>query len=97
MSDLDVLLTEERLFPPPDSFRRNAIVSSEELYDFASRDPESFWAKMAEELEWAKPWDRVLEWKPPRAKWYLGGKLNAATVSLAPAAPDEQLSIPTLV
>jgi acetyl-CoA synthetase len=78
MSDLDVLLTEERRFPPPESFRRSAIVSSEELYDYASRDPESFWAKMAEELEWSKRWDRVLEWKPPRAKWFLGGKLNAS-------------------
>jgi len=78
MSDLDVLLTEERRFPPPESFRRSAIVSSEELYDYASRDPESFWAKMAEELEWSKRWERVLEWKPPRAKWFLGGKLNAS-------------------
>jgi acetyl-CoA synthetase len=78
MSDLDVLLTEERRFPPPESFRRSAAVSTEELYDFASRDPESFWAKRAEELEWMKRWDRVLEWKPPRAKWFLGGKLNAS-------------------
>jgi acetyl-CoA synthetase len=78
MSDIDVLLTEERRFPPPESFRRSASVSSEELYDYASRDPESFWAKMAEDLEWSKRWDRVLEWKPPRAKWFLGGKLNAS-------------------
>ncbi|HZO18713.1 MAG TPA: acetate--CoA ligase [Gemmatimonadaceae bacterium] len=78
MSDLDVLLTEERRFPPPESFRRSANVPSEELYDFASRDPESFWAKMADELEWSKRWDRVLEWKPPRAKWFLGGKINAS-------------------
>src|SRR5687768_16351452 len=78
MSDLDVILTEERRFPPPESFRRSATVSSEELYDYASRDPESFWAKMAEELEWSKRWDRVLEWTPPRAKWFLGGKLNAS-------------------
>ena len=78
MSDLDVLLTEERRFPPPESFRRSANVPSEELYDFASRDPESFWAKMADELEWSKRWDRILEWKPPRAKWFLGGKINAS-------------------
>jgi acetyl-CoA synthetase len=78
MSDLDVLLTEERRFPPPESFRRSATVANEELYDYASRDPESFWTKMAEELEWSKRWDRVLEWKPPRAKWFLGGKLNAS-------------------
>ena len=78
MSDIDVLLTEERRFPPPESFRRSATVPNEELYDYASRDPESFWAKMAEELEWSTRWDRVLEWKPPRAKWFLSGKLNAS-------------------
>ena len=78
MSDLDVLLTEERRFPPPDTFRRSAIVSSEELYDFAARDPESFWVRMAEDLEWSKRWKKVLEWKPPRAKWFIGGKLNAS-------------------
>ena len=72
------LLTEERRFPPPESFRRSATVSSEELYDYASRDPESFWTKMAEEIEWSRRWERVLEWKPPRAKWFLQGKLNAS-------------------
>jgi acetyl-CoA synthetase len=78
MSDLDVLLTEERRFPPPESFRRSATVSNEELYDYASRDPESFWTKMAADLVWSKSWERVLEWKPPRAKWFIGGKLNAS-------------------
>ncbi len=42
----------------------------------AKDDPEGFWAKIAHELHWFKPWDRVLEWKLPFAKWFLGGELN---------------------
>ena len=40
--------------------------------------PKAFWARFARELEWIRPWDRVLEWKPPHAKWFVGGKLNAS-------------------
>ncbi|HVE79786.1 MAG TPA: acetate--CoA ligase [Gemmatimonadaceae bacterium] len=78
MSDIDVLLQEHRRFKPDEAFRRAAHVSSGELYDVAERDPEGFWAAMARELEWMRPWDRVLEWTPPHAKWFLGGRLNAS-------------------
>jgi acetyl-CoA synthetase len=78
MSDIDVLLQENRRFEPPDAFRRDAHVSSTELYSDAERDPERFWAQMAGSLEWSRPWDTVLEWKPPHAKWFVGGKLNAS-------------------
>jgi acetyl-CoA synthetase len=78
MSDIDVLLQENRKFEPPDDFRRQAHVSSTELYDEADRDPERFWAQMAASLEWSRPWDAVLEWKPPHVKWFVGGKLNAS-------------------
>lgn len=78
MSDIEVLLQENRRFPPSEEFRRSAQVSSADLYDEAERDPEAFWARMAAELEWIKPWDRVLEWKPPHAKWFTGGKINIA-------------------
>ena len=78
MSDIDVLLQENRRFEPPDEFRRQAHVSSTELYTDAERDPERFWAQMAGSLEWSRPWDTVLEWKPPHAKWFVGGKLNAS-------------------
>jgi acetyl-CoA synthetase len=44
----------------------------------AERDPERFWAEMAGALEWSRPWDKVLEWTPPHAKWFVGGKLNAS-------------------
>jgi acetyl-CoA synthetase len=78
MPDIDVLLQENRKFEPPDHFRRGAIVADASLYDEAARDPEAYWARQAEKLHWFRKWDRVLEWKPPRAKWFLGGKLNVS-------------------
>ncbi len=80
MSDqnIDVLLQENRKFPPSEEFSRAAHVCDESLYAEAAADPEAFWAKMAAELEWIKPWDKVLEWNPPHVKWFLGGKLNVA-------------------
>jgi acetyl-CoA synthetase len=78
MTDIDVLLQEDRKFPPPDEFARSADVSSTQIYDRAAKDPEAFWAEQAGELEWSKPWSKVLDWDPPWAKWFVGGKLNAS-------------------
>src|SRR5947207_625906 len=78
MTDIDVLLEENRKFEPPPQFTRGANVSSSDIYDKASRDPEAFWAEQARHLDWIKPWKKVLEWKPPRAEWFIDGKLNVA-------------------
>jgi acetyl-CoA synthetase len=78
MNDIDVLLQENRKFEPSPEFAREANVSSAEIYEKAARDPEKFWADQARELDWIKPWTKVLEWKPPHAKWFIGGKLNVA-------------------
>jgi acetyl-CoA synthetase len=72
------LLVENRTFPPPPAFRAQAIVRDESVYAEAERDPDAFWARMAAELEWSRPWDQVLDWKPPHAKWFLGGTINAS-------------------
>jgi len=72
------LLEEERTFPPPEEFKRQANINDPKIYEEAARDPEAFWAKAAEELDWFKRWDKVLEWDPPWAKWFVGGKLNAS-------------------
>ncbi|HXJ30759.1 MAG TPA: AMP-binding protein, partial [Gemmatimonadales bacterium] len=75
---IETLLDEQRSFPPPESFRSRAWVRDTAIYERARQDRESYWADWAKELEWIKPWNRVLEWKPPHAKWFLGGKLNAS-------------------
>ena len=72
---LDALLTERRLFPPPGDFAAAAVVSDASVYDEAEAF-EDFWARWAEELDWFRKWDRVLEWNPPHARWFGGGKLN---------------------
>lgn len=78
MSDIDVLLQEHRRFPPSPDFTDNARIKDWKSHEQAAADPEGYWAGRASELEWFKPWTRVLEWNPPRAKWFVGGKLNAA-------------------
>ena len=72
---LEALLTEERKFPPPNDFASRAIVRDAGIYEEAE-DYEAFWARWAEELHWFRKWDRVLEWDPPHAKWFTGGRLN---------------------
>ena len=76
MSDIDVLLQENRKFAPSDEFRREANVSDPAIYDSAARNPEAYWAKQAESLHWFQKWNEVLQWDPPRAKWFVGGKIN---------------------
>ena len=78
MSDIDVLLTETRSFPPDPAFTAQANVASEGIYEDAARDHEAFWAAQAGKLEWMRPWERVLEWDPPFAKWFVGGQLNVS-------------------
>ena len=75
---IETLLDERRSFPPPEGFRKQAHVSDPKVYEQAKKDREGYWADWARQLDWIKPWDKVLEWKPPHAKWFLGGKLNAS-------------------
>ncbi len=75
---IEALYGENRKFPPPPEFQARANVQNDEIYRRAEGDPEAFWAEQAKSLEWFKPWDTVLEWEPPFAKWFVGGKLNAA-------------------
>src|SRR5215207_8435989 len=75
---IDTLLQEERRFPPPAEFAAAAQLRDEAVYAEAAADPEAYWARWAEQLHWFRKWDRVLDWQPPFAKWFVGGKLNAA-------------------
>jgi acetyl-CoA synthetase len=76
--EIEALLSEERVFPPADAFRAQANIADPAVYDRAAADPEAFWEGFARELEWIRPWNRVLEWTPPDAKWFIGGTLNAS-------------------
>ncbi len=79
---IEVLLKEKRSYPPPAKFARAARISGPgaraRLQDAARRSPEKFWAAAAAQLEWFKPWRKVLDGKMPKARWFVGGKLNLA-------------------
>ncbi len=78
---IESILQEKRLFHPSQEFSQNAHIKSLEdyqrFYDQAKADPQAFWAELAEqELHWFQKWDTVLDWQPPFAKWFVGGKIN---------------------
>jgi acetyl-CoA synthetase len=75
---IENLFSEARTFSPPDDFKVNALVTDRSLHERAERDLEGFWAEQAERLRWMKPWDQVLEWNLPFAKWFVGGQLNVS-------------------
>jgi len=70
---IEALLSEKRVFEPPEEFRRRALWSDPAVYDRAAGDPEAFWAEQASALDWIEPWTQVMEWNPPWAKWFVGG------------------------
>jgi acetyl-CoA synthetase len=80
-TNIESILQENRTFAPPAAFSEQAHIKSleqyKELYEQAKNDPEGFWGELAEqELEWFEKWDKVLDWQPPFAKWFVGGKIN---------------------
>jgi acetyl-CoA synthetase len=78
-SNLAALLKETRVFEASESFKNAAVIQDKALYQDAKRDYRSFWEKLARtELKWIKPWTKDLEWNPPYAKWFLGGKINVS-------------------
>jgi acetyl-CoA synthetase len=74
---IENLGSESRTFPPSAEFVAQANAKAD-IYDRAESDRLAFWEAQARELTWEKPWDSVLEWKAPYAKWFVGGKLNAS-------------------
>jgi acetyl-CoA synthetase len=70
---IDALLLEERRYPPPEDFAAQVNAKA----DIYERGLEDFWeSEGRERVTWFEPFERLLEWEPPYAKWYLGGKLN---------------------
>src|SRR5919198_3656666 len=81
--ELEQLLDQE-LFEPPAEFREHALIQDESVYEEAAKDPPAWGARQSEELlDWAEPWDKVLdESEAPFYKWFVGGKLNASAQAL---------------
>ena len=81
------VLREGRSFPPPEAFRKHARLGDPEEYQRLYResidDPEGFFGRVARELPWMRPFERVLDWSAkPYARWFVGGRINASVVCL---------------
>ncbi|KGA08246.1 MAG: acetyl-CoA synthetase [actinobacterium acIB-AMD-7] len=74
---LENLSYEDRTFPPTKTFIDNANAKSD-IYDEADKDHLAFWEKQANRLHWDQKWNQVVDWQLPFAKWFIGGRLNAA-------------------
>lgn len=79
--NIESVLHESRLFPPPEEFARLARINSRDAYQKLYRqsidDSDAFWNQQAHELVWMKPWRQVLDWsKAPFARWFVDGQLN---------------------
>ena len=97
MQEIESVLKETRSFEPSAELRRRSRLSSEAEYERMYResidDPESFWGRIALQLPWIRPFDRVLDWSgAPVAKWFEGGQINASAVCL-----DQHLDTPANV
>ena len=73
---IEALLVETRKFKPSKEFKKNAI-AKKKVYE-EGKNSEAFWEKIAGELHWFKKWDKILEWNPPWAKWFVNGKINVS-------------------
>ena len=76
------VLKEDRLFPPPAEFAAKARIGSlpeyEKLWNEAAADLPAFWGRLAGELHWFRPYDKVLQWDMPFAQWFVHGQTNVS-------------------
>ena len=81
-NNIQSTLVENRVFKPAKEFSKKARISSmaqyQKMWKESIDQPEKFFAREAAELSWQKKWTKVLQWKCPDAKWFVGGKLNVA-------------------
>ena len=73
---IEDLLHEDREFAPSPEFAAQANTAGFDIYEEARRDPLAFWERHARDLHWFQPWKQVLDWNPPHAQWFVGGKTN---------------------
>ncbi len=75
--NIESFLKEQQRFEPSEAFAAQANLQDPQIYEKAEKDYEVFWGELADNIDWYERWDRVLEWEPPHAQWFLNGKLNA--------------------
>jgi acetyl-CoA synthetase len=75
---IENLLREDRTFPPPAEFVANATANDPAIYERTATDEgfEQFWTEESRRIDWIEPWTKLLNWEPPFAEWFVGGKLN---------------------
>jgi acetyl-CoA synthetase len=79
-NNIESHLVEKRVFKPAREFSKKARIESlaqyKKMWEESIKKPDKFWAREAGELVWRQKWSKILEWKEPFAKWFVGGKLN---------------------
>ena len=94
----DALFHETRKFPPSSELTAHGTISDPAIYEQARQDPEAFWAARArEQIDWFHPWNQILDWKPPFAKWFIGGTLNASYNCVDRHAHGERANKPAII
>ncbi len=84
-------------FAPPVDFASAANISDPAVYDHAEQDYLGYWADWARELTWTKPWETVLDWNPPHARWFVGGQLNVSVNCVDRHAAGDRASKPAII
>src|ERR1700743_800279 len=81
-NNIEYHLQEKRVFKPSKEFSKKARIQSmaqyRAMWEESIKKPDKFWAREASELHWSAKWTKVLDWKEPFAKWFVGGKLNVS-------------------
>jgi acetyl-CoA synthetase len=82
-ASIESVLQESRVFAPPAGFAAEMgecyvpdMAAYRAQWERSIRDPEGFWGEVAREFDWFTPFERVLEWKAPDARWFVGGRTN---------------------
>jgi acetyl-CoA synthetase len=84
----------EAKIEPSAAYRKASRISTfeeyERLYRESLEQPEQFWKRELSELSLRTPWSKLLDWKPPHARWFEGATLNVTETCL-----DRHLTTPT--
>ena len=83
MSENFEVKVDSKSYIPDPAYREQSFLGDyKAVYKEFIQDPDEFWSRMAKEIEWIKPWTKVLEWNHPYARWFTGGTLNITTSCL---------------